>query len=297
MKAQKINRLSNFYFAFRKNAFYVIHVVSLGFIFTDVTQTDVIMLFSFYFVSMFSIVSGYHRYFSHRAFKTSRVFQFILAFFAQATAQKGVLWWAAHHREHHKNSDTKNDIHSPRHKGFWYSHMLWVLDPKHNKTNYDLIKDFAKYPELRFLNKYALIPPWIIAVLFAYIGGASMLFFSFFFGLVVIWHATFTINSLSHVYGNQRYKTSDDSKNNWLLALITFGEGWHNNHHHYMHSTRQGFFWWEYDLAYYILKVLSWFGIVWGIREVPDHKKYSNFINENEEAPVENVSLSLNSSP
>jgi stearoyl-CoA desaturase (delta-9 desaturase) len=224
-----------------------------------------------YFVRMFFVTAGYHRYFSHRSFKTSRWFQFVLAFMAESSAQKGALWWAAHHRDHHKFSDQPDDIHSPRQKGLWWAHLGWILSPKYDRTKLERIKDFAQYPELRWLNKYHLVPPVALAVALFLVGGAPVLIWGFFMSTVLLWHGTFTINSLSHVFGKVRYPSGDDSKNNWLLALITGGEGWHNNHHHYQSTANQGFFWWEIDTSYYTLKMLSWLGIVWDLRTPPKH--------------------------
>jgi stearoyl-CoA desaturase (Delta-9 desaturase) len=248
--------------------FATIHV--LGFIapLFGVSWQVVVLCVALYFVRMFGTTAGYHRYFSHRTFKTSRFFQFVLAFLAQTSAQKGVLWWAAHHRNHHRYSDMPEDVHSPVQRGFWYSHVGWLFDDT-EETHFDRVRDLAKYPELRWLNKHYLVPPTILAVACYLAFGLPGLFTGFFLSTVILWHGTFTINSLSHVFGNRRYQTTDDSRNNWLLALITMGEGWHNNHHHYMLSTRQGFFWWEIDISYYCLKVLSWFGLVWDIREPP----------------------------
>jgi stearoyl-CoA desaturase (Delta-9 desaturase) len=222
-------------------------------------------------VRMFFVTAGYHRYFSHRSFKTSRVFQFVMAFMAMSSSQKGVLWWAAHHRHHHRHSDQELDLHSPTLFGFFWSHVGWIISDKYNDTRLEYIADFAKYPELRWLNKYHMIPPATLAVVLWLIGGWPMFIWGFCLSTVLLWHDTFTINSLSHLFGSRRYETGDTSKNNWLLALLTLGEGWHNNHHHFMASARQGFYWWEIDITYYTLKVLSWFGIVWDLRKVPVH--------------------------
>ena len=220
---------------------------------------------------MFWVTAGYHRYFSHRSFKTSRFFQFVIAFMAMTSAQKGVLWWAAHHRHHHRYSDQEDDLHSPTLFGFFWSHLGWIISDKYNDTRLNYIADFAKYPELRWLNKYHMIPPAVLAVVIWLIGGWSLFIWGFCLSTVLLWHDTFTINSLSHLFGKRRYETADTSKNNWLLALLTLGEGWHNNHHHYMASARQGFFWWEIDITYYTLKILSWLGLVWELRKVPAH--------------------------
>ncbi|MEM7152437.1 MAG: acyl-CoA desaturase [Myxococcota bacterium] len=221
-----------------------------------------------FWARMFGVTAGYHRYFSHRTFKTGRVFQFLLAFLAMSTAQRGVLWWAAHHRDHHKHSDEDRDVHSPIRWGFWHSHAGWIYD--HNdQFDWKRVKDFTKYPELVILEKLWLAPPIILGVACFMALGVWGLFIGFFFSTFVVWHSTFTINSLAHVWGKRRYATSDDSRNNWVLALLTLGEGWHNNHHHHMNSCRQGFFWWEVDMAYYTLKALSVVGLVWDIREPP----------------------------
>lgn len=225
-----------------------------------------------YGVRMFAVTGGYHRYFSHRTFKTGRVFQFLLAFAAMTTAQRGVLWWAAHHRDHHRYSDGERDVHSPVRWGFFHSHMGWIYDDN-DEFDWDKVKDLTRYPELVILEKLWLLPPAILAVGVWLALGFWGLFIGFFFGTVLMWHGTFTINSLAHVWGKRRYATTDDSRNNWFLALLTMGEGWHNNHHHHMSSCRQGFFWWEVDLTYYILKALSWVGLVWDIRE-PSRRVY-----------------------
>lgn len=224
-----------------------------------------------YYLRMSFVTSGYHRYFSHRAFKTSRWFQFVLAFMAETSAQKGALWWAAHHRDHHKYSDQPEDIHSPRQNGLWWSHIGWILSRKYDRTKLERIKDFAQYPELRWLNKYHVVPAILYAVAFFLVGGWPLVIWGFFVSTVLLWHGTFTINSLSHVFGKVRYPSGDDSKNNWLLALITGGEGWHNNHHYYQSTANQGFFWWEIDTSYYMLKAMSWVGLVWDLRTPPRH--------------------------
>ncbi|MEJ7599158.1 MAG: acyl-CoA desaturase [Kofleriaceae bacterium] len=235
-----------------------------------------------YAVRMFSITAGYHRYFSHRTFKTGRVFQFILALLAMSSAQQGILWWAAHHRNHHKYSDLPEDVHSPVQRGFYWSHLGWILSSRHKATDYDRIKDFAKYPELRWLNRHDLFVAiaWG-GVLFA-IGGGTALFWGHFVSLVIAWHVTFCINSLAHVWGKRRYETSDDSRNNAVLAVFAFGEGWHNNHHHYQRSARQGFYWWELDITYYVLKVLEKLHIVSDVQGIPAHVRDERMAPERE---------------
>ena len=244
-----------------------------------------------YVVRMFAITGVYHRYFSHRTYKTSRWFQFCLAVLGNSAVQRGPLWWAAHHRHHHKVSDTPQDAHSPGQKGFWTSHMLWWSWRSNAATRTDLINDFAKYPELVFLDRFDSFVPILLGGCMYALGatleafapglgtnGPQMLLWGFVISSVVLFHGVATINSLSHVFGSRRYKTTDDSRNNFLLALITLGEGWHNNHHHYCNSTRQGFFWWEIDITYYTLKGLEKLGLVWDLKPVPDRIKYGTTV-------------------
>ncbi len=271
--------------------FILFHLTPFLLLFTGATKFDWWLLVALYFIRMFFITAGYHRYFSHRTFATSRVFQFLLAFFAQTSMQKGALWWAANHRVHHKHSDTPDDPHSANIYGFWYAHVGWIVGPDYKETKYELIKDFSKYKELVFLNKYHLLPAIILAIGVYFTGnmvngtgftdwtaGLSTLFAGFCFSTVILFHGTFTINSLMHLFGGRRYNTTDKSRNNFLFAVITMGEGWHNNHHYFQSSTRQGFFWWEFDPTYYIIKVFSWLGLVWNIREVPENLLHSNKI-------------------
>ena len=200
-----------------------------------------------YWLRMFGITAGYHRYFSHRSYATSRVFQFILACLAQSSAQKSVLWWAAKHRHHHLFSDTEHDVHSPRHTGFLFAHVGWIFARKHDTVDLVKVGDLTKYPELMWLNRNELLPAVVLAVITFLTAGWSGLVVGFFWSTVAVYHATFCINSLAHVHGSKRYVTGDDSRNNWLLAFFTMGEGWHNNHHAYQASVRQGFRWWEID--------------------------------------------------
>jgi len=246
--------------------FFACHLMCLAAFWTGAPLKHVLACVALYYIRMFGVTGVYHRYFAHRAYKTGRVFQFLLALLATTSAQKGILWWAAHHRHHHRESDTELDVHSPVRKGFWWSHVGWILSNKYNETKYDSIRDFAKYPELVWLNKLQLLPPVLLAVALYFIGGFSLLVWGFFISTVLLWHGTFTINSLSHVFGSRRYKTTDTSRNNFLLALITCGEGWHNNHHYYQNTANQGWFWWEVDFTYYVLKAFSWMGLVWDLR-------------------------------
>jgi stearoyl-CoA desaturase (Delta-9 desaturase) len=246
--------------------FIIVHLMCFAAIWTGVTAEALAIGIGLYWLRIFAIGAGYHRYFSHRAYETSRVFQFILAVLAQSTSQKSVLWWAANHRDHHLHSDTELDVHSPRHTGFLYSHVGWIFSRGQDETKFTRVADFAQYPELMWLHRFELAPPFALAVLCFLVAGWPGLIVGFFWSTVAVYHGTFCINSMAHLVGKKRYVTGDDSRNNWLLAIITMGEGWHNNHHAFQSSARQGFRWWEYDPTFYILKGLERLGLVWNLK-------------------------------
>ena len=250
--------------------FVLVHLVCFAAIWTGVSLGAVGVAIALYVIRMWAITGAYHRYFSHRSYKTSRWFQFFIAFLGQTSAQRGVIWWAAVHRHHHLYSDTVHDVHSPRHHGFWYAHMGWIFNPSNWKPDYGTVRDLTKYKELVLLDRLNYIPAFILGAAVWMLGGWQYLVVGFFWSTVMLYHGTFFINSLAHEIGSQRYLTGDDSRNNFFLALITLGEGWHNNHHHYQSSTRQGFRWWEIDITYYIIKVMSWVGLVWDLRAPPE---------------------------
>ena len=260
--------------------FALMHLACLGALLTGVSGVALAVCLVAYLVRMFGITAGYHRYFAHRAFKTGRGFQAVLAIIGCASAQLGPLWWAAHHRHHHAFSDTERDPHSPARQGFLWSHMGWFLHPSNKATDLEAIRDFAAFPELRMLDALPLIAPTVLAFGMLGLGkalqqlgvntsGPQMLVWGFFISTVLLYHGTFVINSLAHVFGSRRYETRDDSRNNALLALITLGEGWHNNHHRCPSACRQGFYWWELDITWLVLLALERAGLVWDIRPVP----------------------------
>jgi stearoyl-CoA desaturase (Delta-9 desaturase) len=250
-----------------------LHAACLLAFVTGVSAGDLVLFAATFWLRMFGITGGYHRYFAHKTYKTSRAFQFVLAFLACSATQKGPLWWAGHHRGHHKYADREGDVHSPR-EGLFYSHQGWIFDRRWDATPLERIPEFAAYPELVWLNRWYHVPPVLLAVLCFAIGGLSGLFWGFLVSTVLLWHATYTINSLCHIWGTRRFATPDTSRNNVLLALLTLGEGWHNNHHHYCASTRQGFRWWEIDITYYVLRALQAVGLIWDIREPPAHIRF-----------------------
>jgi stearoyl-CoA desaturase (delta-9 desaturase) len=243
------------------------HVACLAVFLTDASALALALCGACYLLQMVGITAGYHRYFSHRAYKTSRAFQFVLACLGASAAQRGPLWWAAQHRHHHRTSDTAADLHSPVAHSLWRSHIGWVLSPDSDGPDGRTVKDLGRYPELRWLDRYHWAPPLVLAGLCLLGAGWAGLVWGFFVSSVLSHHATFTVNSICHLWGRRRYATRDASRNNLLVALITLGEGWHNNHHHYQSSARQGFRWWEIDVTYYLIKLLGWAGLVWGIRK------------------------------
>ncbi len=262
--------------------FFALHISCLGVLWVGWSWAAVLTAFALYLVRMFAITGFYHRYFSHRTFKTTRPVQFLFALLGGTAVQRGPLWWAAHHRHHHRHSDGPEDRHSPHRHGLWWSHMGWIVSRAHFHTDVKQVPDLARFPELRFLDRFDTLVPLLFAGL-VYAWGASleaiqpslqtsgeqMLAWGFCVSTVVLFHGTSLINSLAHRLGNRRFQTNDESRNSFVLALITLGEGWHNNHHRFPGAARQGFFWWELDPTYYLLKLLSWMGLIWDVRAVP----------------------------
>ena len=249
--------------------FATIHIATLvGIIYFGISSEGILLCFALYVIRMFGVTAGYHRYFSHRAFKTSRPFAFCLAFLAQSSAQKGVIWWASNHRHHHRYSDRKKDLHSPIQHGLYQAHMGWIFTEE-AELERNNIKDLNSFKELQFLNKWPMLPAVLLGIAVAYFGGWEMFFSGFLLSTILLFHGTFTINSLSHTWGKRRFNTKDTSRNNAFLAIITLGEGWHNNHHYYMKSARQGFYWWEIDITYWGLLLLKHLRIIWDLQGVP----------------------------
>ena len=250
-------------------AFVLMHVACLAVFLTGVSAQALALCGAVYFLQMFGITAGYHRYFSHRSYRTSRAFQFALAWLGCSAAQKGPLWWAAQHRHHHRTSDTPEDLHSPVAHTLWWSHVGWVLSPASDATDARAVKDLARYPELRWLDRNHWLPPLALAGLCLLAGGWAGLVWGLCVGGVLSHHATFLVNSACHLWGRRRYATADASRNNLAVAVLTLGEGWHNNHHHYQSSARQGFRWWEVDVSYYLIRLLACLGLVWDVRRPP----------------------------
>jgi stearoyl-CoA desaturase (delta-9 desaturase) len=246
---------------------------------------------SLFAIRMFAITGFYHRYFSHKTFRTSRFVQCLFAMIGATAVQRGPLWWAAHHRGHHMHSDTTEDKHSPKEHGFIWSHMGWFLTKSNFVTNTKLIRELIRFPELRIIDRFDLLMPLALSISLWVIGyyleqyepslntnGFQLFIWGFSVSTIMLYHATFLVNSVAHQWGKKRYETKDTSRNNFIIAILTFGEGWHNNHHHYPGSARQGFYWWEIDLTYYVLKFLAMMGIIWDVRTVSENIRESKKI-------------------
>lgn len=283
VEAEKLHRID----WARALPFIAMHLMCLGVIWVGWSPIAVGAAAAMYVIRMFAITAFYHRYFSHRSYKTSRFAQFVFAVMGNSAVQRGPIWWAARHRHHHQHSDDEEDVHSPIRHGLFRSHVGWISTRGAYAYDAKAVPDLLKFPELRFLNRFENLVPLVEALSLFALGkvlhafgwnttGWQMLIWAFFVSTIVCSHATFTINSLSHVWGRKRYRSNDESRNSLLLALLTFGEGWHNNHHYYPGAVRQGFYWWEIDLTYYVLWCMSKLGIVWDLNGVPERVREAN---------------------
>ena len=260
--------------------FGAMHLACLAVVWVGWSPAALWVALSAYLLRMFFVTAFYHRYFSHRAYATSRPAQFLFALLGSTAVQRGPLWWAAHHRKHHKHADRPGDPHSPEPGGFWWSHILWLTTRGSFRTDVAHVRDLARYPELRFLDRFDILVPVLFATAMFALGqlapaswetsGWQLLVWGFLISTVVLFHATSAVNSVAHTVGSRRYDTADTSRNSFLLALVTLGEGWHNNHHQCPGAVRQGFLWWQIDVSFYLLTLLSWLGVVWGLHPIPE---------------------------
>ena len=260
----------------------LMHFLALGTIFTGFSWVALATLLITYVVRVFALTAGFHRYFSHRAFKTSRIFQFIMAWVGTSSAQLGPMWWAANHRHHHLHSDKPEDIHSPVVKSAFWAHIGWVMCRAYGSIQHERVRDLSKYPELRFIDRFHVLPV-LSLILFLYglgvglnhfypalgTSGLQLVMWGFFLSTILVYHVTFCVNSVTHIIGDKRFDNDDESRNNWWIALLTFGEGWHNNHHRWPLSARQGMYWWEVDLSYLLLRGLEKLGLIWDLKTYP----------------------------
>ena len=261
-----------------------LHVACLGVIWVGVSAFAAWFALGFFLVRMFAITGIYHRYFSHKTFTMNRFWQFIFAVLGTSAVQGGPLWWAAHHRHHHQHSDSPDDLHSPRQQGFWWSHVGWITCDAAFPTNHGRVRDWGRFPELRLLNRFDRLVPLLCVVGIYALGeglavwapglgtnGPQLVVWGFMISTVALFHATVSINSLMHVWGRRRFETQDDSRNSFLLSLLTLGEGWHNNHHRYPNTARQGFRWWEIDVTFYLLWLLERMHIIRDLKPIPEN--------------------------
>lgn len=267
----------------RSYAFTGVHLMALVSLLTGFSWVALGVMLATFWVRLFGITGGYHRYFSHRSFKTTRVFQFALAWLGASAGQNGPLWWVSHHRLHHRHADTEQDIHPPGIRGFWWAHAGWVLSRRYAGYDTSVVKDLLRFPELRFLNRNHMLAPlslglalfglgWWLEVMWPDLGTSrwQLVGWGLFVSTVLLYHTTFLVNSAAHTSGTRRFDTKDDSRNNWWVALLALGEGWHNNHHRFPSSERQGLLWWEIDVTHYALRLLESLGLVWDLRAPPD---------------------------
>ena len=269
--------------------FFSMHLTCFAVIWVGWSVVAVAVAAGLYVVHMFAITGFYHRYFSHRTYKTSRFMQFVFAMVGNSCVQRGPIWWAARHRHHHRHSDEEVDVHSPVRHGLYWSHFGWITSKRAYGFDAKAVPDLIKYPELRFLDRFDNLIPLVWALSLFGLGvflesrgwntsGWQMLIWAFFISTIVCAHCTFTINSLTHLWGSKRYVSKDESRNNLWLALLTGGEGWHNNHHHYPGATRQGFYWWEIDMTFYGLWIMSKLGLIWDLNAVPEKVRASHHV-------------------
>lgn len=261
--------------------FVSVHVVCLTVVFVGWSVFAFCTAFALYLVRALGITAFYHRFFSHHAFKTSRAVQFAGALVASSAAQRGPLWWVAHHRRHHRISDKPGDLHSPLQRGLTMAHVGWQFEDQASPTHLDEVQDLAKFPELRFLDRHHYMAPVVLATAVFLLGwvvgnavpgltdGPQLLIWGFFISTVVVYHVTFSVNSLSHRWGRRPHQTTDDSRNNRLVALLALGEGWHNNHHRFPGAARHGFRRSQIDVTHFFLRVMRRLGLVWDLRPVP----------------------------
>ncbi len=225
-----------------------------------------------HFLRAIGLTLSFHRYFAHRAFELSRGARFFWAFVGTAAMQKGPIWWAGHHLSHHKYADRDGDPHSPAVSGFYYAHVGWFLNDARNDALPEanpVVRDFGSVPEIAWLETYYVVPPLMLAAGLYAVGGWAWTIWGFGVATTTLAHATFAINTVNHLWGSRRFDTPDDSRNNAITAFFAAGEGWHNNHHRYQRAARNGFYWWEFDPTWYVVKVMSWLGLAWNLQPVP----------------------------
>ncbi len=246
-----------------------VHFALLAIPFVEFTWWSVLAIFVVTRICGVGVTVGLHRYFSHRAFKTTRWFQFVLGFMGCTALQKGPLWWPIHHRLHHRHSDRKDDPHSPVVDGFWYGHIGWLFSRDLMNPDQAVVKDLMKYPELVWLDRFWMLPGLMLAAACYAVLGMNGLIYGYCLSVVFVFQVTFAVNSIGHLWGPQRFATGEGSRNNPVLGILAMGDGWHNNHHRAPSSARHGFAWYELDLAYQCIRLLAFLGLAWDVKQPP----------------------------
>jgi stearoyl-CoA desaturase (delta-9 desaturase) len=226
-----------------------------------------------HFLRAVGLTLAFHRYYAHRAFQMNRIARFVWTFIGIAAMQKGPLWWAGHHVNHHRFADRDGDPHSPMISGVYYAHIGWFLnDARHDRLepSNPVVRDFSKVPEIAWLDRYFAVPPLMLAAAMYLAGGMPWLIWGFCLPTMTLAHATFAINTVNHMFGTRRFDTIDESRNNALTAFFAVGEGWHNNHHRYQRAARNGFYWWEFDPTWYVIRIMAAVGLAWDVHRVPE---------------------------
>ena len=252
----------------------IMHLACLGVFLVGFSWPALWVAIAMYVIRGMGVTTGYHRLLAHRSYKTNRFIQFVVATAGGLAMQGGPLWWVAHHRAHHRDTDKEGDIHSPVTKGMWQSHMGWMMSNEAFHEQGSNSRDLFKYPELKFLQRHYV---WILVLqmlgLYALgsllslwypdtsINGLQCLVWGFFVSTVFLWHVTFSVNSVCHRWGSQDYDSNDASTNNWIIGILGFGEGWHNNHHFYPSSARHGLKWWQVDVTWILIRGLCLVGL------------------------------------
>jgi fatty-acid desaturase len=247
----------------------IFHLGALAALFMFSWENLAVAVFLYWLATGLGISLGYHRLHTHRSFVVPRPLEYFFALCGSLTFEGGPISWVATHRVHHQNSDHDGDPHSPR-DGKWWSHIGWLVLGESMHANTRVMSkyapDLARHRFYVWLNNYHWVPSLVLLPILLACGGWSMVMWGLCFRVVFGLHATWLVNSATHLWGNRRFETRDDSRNNWWVALITFGEGWHNNHHAHPTSARHGLAWYEFDPSWLTLKVLRYFGIARAVR-------------------------------
>ena len=225
-----------------------------------------------HFLRAIGLTLAFHRYFAHRAFRMNRAARFVWTLVGTSAMQKGPLWWAGHHVNHHRFADRDGDPHSPAVSGFYYAHIGWFLNDTRNdrlESTNPVVRDFSRAPEIRWLDRYYFVPPLALAAAMWAVGGFPWLVWGFCLPTMTLAHATFAINTINHLFGSRRFETRDASRNNAFTAFFAAGEGWHNNHHRFQRAARNGFYWWEFDPTWYVIRLMKAVGLAWDVQVVP----------------------------